>query len=405
MLASLLLIGCATQSGGRPGEASDSADFGDAPDEQQTGYPTGAKEGSFPTRAESGGAHVVNPTQAWLGTPGTSEGGDSDGSQPDADDGLEQMSLDMSGDETFAQLVVRVGSEDPDALMWLNVLVDLDMNGRWEGPSEWVVKNHEVNFKKSDKKAHSVQVPPFSYGAGPPPPAAWMRIALTERTVPPAWDGTGSFERGEIEDYLVELPKGEHPLVLPDCRNPDTHSGAWGFDGAEYVFVRCRLKKMGPGSGQVNFEFERQSGGVTHAALCPGYSAEASAKSKHVHGGPVRLDGTPTLGCFFNKAGRLPSRWKLQMGAGASRSRTTNTGVVVGLTGGSETEFSIERGSCELECRGSSGCYGNKACENGCCVESWAEECAELDAQACGRCCAITGGRRASDCVRQSCAQ
>ncbi len=402
-----LALCLACTGGNAPNDASSagSADYGDAPDERPTGYPSGERTGAFPTRGSSGGAHSLDPMRAWLGRPGNRESANSDGSRPDTDDGVLEMNVEFLHDRPRANLLVQVGSEDPDAEMWLNVLVDLDMNGRWGGEREWVVQNQAIDFQESDKKVHSVQVPAFAYGDEKPPTAAWMRVALTDRTVPPNWDGTGSFERGEIEDYLVELPKGDQPAVAASCDNPDTHSGAWGFDGANHVKVRCTLTPVSGSGGQVHFDFERRNGGTTHSALCPGQSLDAASTEAHVSGGPVRLGKGPTsLECLFNRAGRLPSEWELRIDGGSARSRVSNTGIVLGLGGALSTTFKLEKGGCDMECSARKSCFGSKECRGGCCVEAWAPECAELEPEACGRCCAITGGRSAGDCVRQACA-
>lgn len=405
------LLGCAASTTPPRATQPGQADYGDAPDHQPTGYEHGAQLGQFPTLAEHDGARVLRPGLAWLGTPGSSSDGSHDGRHPDTDDGVQDMRLDMASGQVLADLVVEVGAEDPDALLWLNVLVDLNADGRWAGTAaggepEWAVQNLRIDQKQADKKVQPMRVPPFRYSDGPHSPArAWMRLTLTDREVPSNWDGSGSFDLGEIEDYLVEI--SDTPVVGIDCKNPDTRSGNWGFDGAEFTSVHCSVS---PAVGSttpagLRLVFERMAGGVSHSGLCEGMEADASGSAARVEG-PLQLrKGKNQLTCMFDRTGRLPSTWKLSLSQDDTRATLTRRGLKLGVAPQRSSTFVLDKGSCGLPCKSNAGCYGDKVCSRGCCVEPWAPQCENLEAEACGRCCAHTGRSRAADCIRRACAQ
>jgi hypothetical protein len=417
ILAVLLLplaIACGKQAES-PGDSSSGAagDYGDAPDGRPTTYTDGASQGSFPTAADNDGARTVSTDVIWLGPSVSAEAGVSDPNDPDgrpnhktdADDGVVGLQLDMTDNRARATLTVRVSGKKRGTKAWINVLVDLDKDGKWSPSGEWVVQNHAVELASS--LTRPVQLPPFDYeGPNGVPNAAWMRVSLTTESVPDAWDGRGSFPAGEIEDHLVELGSGSAPMVGVDCINPSSATGKWAFDGARHVAVQCSITPLGkPAKGsEVSFTMRRQKGGVRHTGLCGAVATEVDGSGKSVQGGPISLDSSSTsFECVFERNAPLPSEWLFEVPLGKARMEHTSNGVRMGVKGGISSSFLIERGSCAQKCGGDHECGAESRCSNGCCVQAWARSCEELDAADCGRCCALTAGGRAGDCVRQAC--
>jgi hypothetical protein len=97
---------------------------------------------------------------------------------------------------------------------FLNVLFDWDQSGSWGGsancPSgsstpEHVVVNWPVPVGFSGA-ASGLGLPPFLIG--PNQGFSWVRFSVTEQAVPQDWDGSGIFEDGETEDYLLLIDDG-----------------------------------------------------------------------------------------------------------------------------------------------------------------------------------------------------
>jgi len=99
---------------------------------------------------------------------------------------------------------------------YLNVLADWDQGGTWGGSSqcptapasEHVVINHPVpqGFVGA---ASTMAVPPPMFLIGPNAGYVWFRFSITESPVTAGWDGSGQFEDGESEDYLLLIDQGE----------------------------------------------------------------------------------------------------------------------------------------------------------------------------------------------------
>lgn len=408
-----MLLSCGNTGAASPDDVGDApkGDYGDAPDGRPTGYQSGAKTGAFPSLAKSDGARTRDVERLWLGASASSEAGLDDANDPDgrpnsktdADDGLVDLQLNLDELPPQATLTVRVSSKQKSTRAWLNVLVDLDANGSWS-PGEWVVENYKVEL--DDALTRPVQLPPFPYaGDAGVPQAAWMRVSVTSESIPAAWDGRGTFDAGEIEDHLVELGSSSAPLVGVDCIDPASASGDWAFDGSRALAVRCSVTPLGKAAagGKVRFQMQRKSGGVRHSGLCGNVPAEVTSDGKSVRGGPVDLgSGSASFSCVFERNSPLPSEWTFSVPLGEAKMTPTTQGARMGVRGAATSSFNIQRGEC-AQCKGGAGCLDDKVCSGGCCVAPWADSCAELDPTGCGRCCALTAGARAGDCVRQAC--
>ncbi len=90
----------------------------------------------------------------------------------------------------------------------VNVLVDWNQDGKWAGSSicpsgnapEHVLVNFPIPMKFSGPLS---MLNPPSFLIGPKSGYFWARFTISERPVPSNWDGSGSFEDGESEDYLI----------------------------------------------------------------------------------------------------------------------------------------------------------------------------------------------------------
>ena len=264
------------------------ADFGDAPDGAPAGYRGTRVIGRFPTRLDTRsspnpGAHVLFPGPDRLGESVTAEAGADDRADPDGvpnlingddgDDGVAALTLALDQVPAQATLDVSVAltAGAPRGPRYLNVLVDMNMDGRWsvgeDATPEWAVKNLTVNLAPGTSRR--VRTQPFALGTTSRlPDGAWMRVALTrERIVGDAWDGGGRWQAGEIEDYQLELPRagggaGESaaPLIATICP-PRVDVPA----GALMLRTGCRLVNLG-GDGASELRLVRADG---DASLVP----------------------------------------------------------------------------------------------------------------------------------------
>ncbi len=94
---------------------------------------------------------------------------------------------------------------------YLNVLMDWNQDGKWGGSSscgggsfalEHVLQNFLVPMGFAGPV--SLLAPP-SFTIGPNGGFVWTRFSITEQPVITDWDGNGTFEDGETEDYLLAV--------------------------------------------------------------------------------------------------------------------------------------------------------------------------------------------------------
>jgi hypothetical protein len=94
--------------------------------------------------------------------------------------------------------------------VFINVLMDWNENGAWGGSSsscpsaaapEWVLVNFPVPVGFNGPISG---LAPPAFLIGPRPGYVWSRFTITPPPILLAdWDGSGSFELGETEDYLL----------------------------------------------------------------------------------------------------------------------------------------------------------------------------------------------------------
>ena len=317
------------------------AEYGDAPDGGPTGYSTGfAQTGQFPSLFASGGAHALSVKEAILGTTASVEVDADDPADPDGvpnltnadpDDGIVGLTLLLTGIPPPATLTVRV-SGAPSGPFYLNVLIDLNMDGRWGGTGaagepEWVVQNYPVP-PAPEGTVSTVSLPAFAFANGNSlPDGAWMRIALTKEIVTVTdWDGTGSFSAGEIEDHVISLPlmgdgDGKRPAIpVGDCNGPYRFE-----EGQLFLGFECTITNLGAVGG---VEW------VMEGPLTGGVWVDPQS------GGPFVLGaGVTTILSFTAWRDGLPSTWRFRAYAVDPESTVTEGGVTVGY---SESQVPVE---------------------------------------------------------------
>ncbi len=328
--------------------APPNGDYGDAPDGTSTGYPTQfAQTGEFPTLFSSGGAHTLSVSGATLGPTASVEidandPADSDGvanlapSNTDSDDGITEMVMVLSSIPPPATLTVKVDGGTGGSY-FLNVLIDLNMDGKWGGSgageeSEWVVQNHAVSVAAGESL--DVQTPNFAFANGNRlPDGAWMRIALTsEQVVSLDWDGSGVFASGEIEDHVVSLPPGKGLAPVVDCNGP------YMFGPAKAPIPwACVITNLGPDPGVVDWTLTRLSGGVTIPPPLAGAPALAAA------GAP----GAVVVVAGVANHGATPSTWRMRVVPVDPPSVVTTAGVEVGF-GDATDDFDFTADTCQI---------------------------------------------------------
>ncbi|MBN2171263.1 MAG: hypothetical protein JW819_08090 [Candidatus Krumholzibacteriota bacterium] len=91
----------------------------------------------------------------------------------------------------------------------VNVLFDWDQNGAWGGQSQCpggvpAPEHVLVNFAVPMGFAGPLSLlGPPNFVIGPNPGYIWARFTISELPVQLPWDGSGGFEDGETEDYLI----------------------------------------------------------------------------------------------------------------------------------------------------------------------------------------------------------
>ncbi len=94
--------------------------------------------------------------------------------------------------------------------LYLNVLADLNRDGKWSGavtcPDGTVQEEHIVKnliVPAGTFLASGLGAPQFNLGPEGGP--IWVRFSLTETMQGANWNGSGTFEYGETEDYLIKV--------------------------------------------------------------------------------------------------------------------------------------------------------------------------------------------------------
>jgi hypothetical protein len=225
-------------------------DYGDAPDGTEAYH---GVAGRYPTRYATSygfegrpGCHTLVTGEETIGRAVSAEVDVTDPNDPDGVPNLVDADSDerafviIDGSTSRIAITVSVAPVAPDVVRYLNVLIDFDQSGTWgpgaRGP-EWPVKNLAVSVAPG--RSETIITPAFSWGTGSVSMSpVWMRALFSREQVNESaysgrggWDGSGSFERGEVEDYLVFLM--EKPPVPQQVRWPPAPGQPPGGDGQQ----------------------------------------------------------------------------------------------------------------------------------------------------------------------------
>ena len=128
-------------------------------------------------------------------------------------------------------------STTPASIAYVNVLMDWNHDGSWSGSSMCYTSVPEhvlVNFAIPAGYVGTLSnLSPPSFNIGPNPGYVWARFSITDVTVASDWDGSGEFDGGETEDYLLRVDpscgvQADFETIMPWCiyGAPD-----WDCDG------------------------------------------------------------------------------------------------------------------------------------------------------------------------------
>lgn len=187
-----------------------SHDYGDAPDPF---YPTTA--GNDGVRHDRGGLVVTQPnvtgTDVRLGPNVSVESAAQTPDVDEYDDGVTWVDHD-----TIAVDVRSVaGPED----VFVNVLFDRNRDTSWATPGDWVVRNAVAASDFTGRTTYEFDVPSSCDYTDD---STYVRVTLTTRAIE-EYDGTGSYDGGETEDYEVT---GEH------CPSFVSNTSVWDYGDA-----------------------------------------------------------------------------------------------------------------------------------------------------------------------------
>jgi len=265
-------------------EPTDEYDLGDAPEgENAIAYPSLSVLGSFPTCITIGPSgyiqHGFGDNLAWFGQTFDLENDGNAGFCPacfppydqdecfnDGDAGLmfpEPFTIDSGwnvipcpmslGTSLGIICQTAVWGVDIDIIVnnnmpvigYVNVLFDWNQDGFWQyDPNtqcpgvmtpEHVLVDYQIPVGFSGQL--SALLPP-GFIIGPNFGYVWSRFSITEQpVVTNDWDGSGVFEDGETEDYLILVEDEPQPeLDYGDCPDP-TYPTLLANDGARHIIV------------------------------------------------------------------------------------------------------------------------------------------------------------------------
>jgi len=334
-------------------------DYGDAPDGGPTGYPPlFTQSGQFPTLFASNGAVVEDINEATLGPSSSAEENANDPVDPDGQPNLNPTNTDS--DDGIVDFIVILVSIPPPAVMtinvtgppgspggtyWVNVLIDLNMDGQWGGVAgpglvEWAVQNFPVVV--SPGVTTPVTLPPFYFANGNRlPDGAWMRIVLSNEFISdPDWDGSGNFAAGEVEDHVISLPdvNGKNIVIQMSCPNRVILPA----DGTPVLFA-CNVTNMGSDPGTFRYLldgiFRGPSVQVTPMGIAAlGVIPPVPPPGGPIRSGPIAIGGGPApaagnpvvLPFIARKLNDLPSDWIYQAWAVDPPAVVSPEGVTIG---------------------------------------------------------------------------
>lgn len=356
------------------------AEYGDAPESSNAGYAGSYSnvQGNFPTmhftqNSPGYGAHALNSQYEWLGDPdmGDSYSYEADADDPSDPDGTENLVNEDKYDDGLlginiplisippparVSLDTTIGANAPEGKRYINMLVDLNMDGEWGGMAaggeyEWTVKNYEFTQTPGTTETRTLPEFPWSHGYLLTP-TTWVRVVITREPIDEndfghdGWDGSGEFEYGEVEDYYVQLPP------TPGDDDPDDtvgghanhgHGLIWGkpapvmmcpkhrqyAPNITVIYYVCWVFNYG-GNGNVKYDKWLIDGGVSVTPTTEVFHMP-TAPPNPVAGNPFGVVGNPTPKWFKAVKGALPSTWGYRVVGVDPPSTVTNSVVDLGL--------------------------------------------------------------------------
>jgi hypothetical protein len=176
-------------------------DFGDAPEEVTLyNYPT--------TLAMNGARHIINP-DIFLGSKIDAEPDGQPAMNADGDDAdLLYPSLGDDEDGVVMPATVNVGSLFSMSVTasvsgYLDVWIDLNMNGNWADAGEHIFVTHPVSG--------GLNVLNYTIPAGTPTGNTYMRFRFRDYYAPLNYDGLS--QNGEVEDYMLKIENQQSDLL------------------------------------------------------------------------------------------------------------------------------------------------------------------------------------------------
>ena len=140
-------------------------------------------------------------------------------------------------------------NHEPYLDAYVNLLIDWNQDGKWSGsatgactPPEHVLVNFVVPALYIGPLSG---LNPPSFQIGPNSGYVWARFSITEAPVVVDWDGSGQFEDGETEDYLLlidqeeppdDIDFGDAPEVYPDG-TVTSYPTTLANNGARHIIV------------------------------------------------------------------------------------------------------------------------------------------------------------------------
>jgi hypothetical protein len=224
-------------------------EYGDAP-EGALAYPTLGVDGKFPTCKRTGPAgYIEHGNKGWTffgySVDYESEGNggycpsfnpdlyNQDETSGDGDCGIDVKAYTIQGpvgSETVVPIIPDYAGALGNAcelaewgtninLWWdtgnpegayINILFDWNQDGEWGGfvscpdsPMKALPEHVMVNYFVPNGNGYLSVLSPPAFRIGPNTGYIWARFTITERPIDTPWNGTGVFEDGETEDYLV----------------------------------------------------------------------------------------------------------------------------------------------------------------------------------------------------------
>ncbi len=183
-------------------------DYGDAPDP------------GYPSRASNGGPVHEVVTKEWLGptNSATTTEGDSVQVNADADDAGAYV-VDYAAQLFFLARLSHDGTE-PATVRYLNVLIDLNTNGVWEGTAnEWPIQNYAFSFYDIFPAGFNsgwVMLAIQSTNQAANYLGKWTRVTLSTQSVPNGNGAWGILARGETEDLVLAAAPITKPTLRPN---------------------------------------------------------------------------------------------------------------------------------------------------------------------------------------------